>query len=261
MCGWAINRTPDFKVCYFLPCLQAKEELENLVSRINADCVILSKKRDFLTVDIENITSSRSEVCEMLEDRGTQEMIKAKEKWKQKEKGRLSALAHKKTVDLKKEAAKALEPELRKIVGDHQTNISRQREEAEHELERFKTRIEGKTDKELESQKHDIDQEHEQVLEEIRRDFRQKSRELTTNYANIIKETTERCKDDIHTIHKSFECITRKKKMEQDREILEIQDENNREILYAERCEDDEVKETQLSIYEETKRVKQQLKS
>ena len=134
-----------------------------------------------------------------------------------------------------------MESELRKIVDDHQTNINNQRQEIEHNLERLKT---GAKDKELELRKHNIDQEHEQILEGIRQDFHQKLKELTINYVNTIKETQERCKNEMDAIHKSFELLRRKRKMEHDKEILRIQDKCRSDISNAERCKDDEVKQT-----------------
>ena len=153
-------------------------------------------------------------MCHALQQKGRKQLEVLQQRWKNDERKRLASITRQKTAELKKEAAKALEPELRKIVQDHKANLGRKREEIELDIkttgEEMKLKYEDlyavkrrdleteerhllqRLDDEYEHKMKMLRLEHEQKMEDAKRHKEEQSKKARAFRLTMIQQDEER---------------------------------------------------------------------
>jgi hypothetical protein len=109
---------------------QSKTDVENLKRRITDEYAV-----------IRQIVSSRDESCQKYAQSLEQNYIDTYNQWRVLEKQRLEKLARVKSNEMKEDAARALEPELRNIVEDHKMQLAQLKQENDSKLSVLKERL------------------------------------------------------------------------------------------------------------------------
>ena len=113
----------------------------------------LGRKKSDLIANIEEMEQKREQIIRAVKKRGKRNLQKEIDAWNEEEKLLFLRLAKEKAIEMKKEAAKALEPELRRVVDQHQSNLEAARADVENAIESERLRLEREYSEMLESNK------------------------------------------------------------------------------------------------------------
>ena len=117
-------------------------------------------------------------MCTALQQKGRKQLEVLQQRWKNEERKRLASITRQKTAELKKEAAKALEPELRKIVQDHKANLERKREEIELDIKTTGEEMKLKYEDLYAVKRRDLETEERHLLQRLDDEYEQKMKIL-----------------------------------------------------------------------------------
>lgn len=178
-----------------------------------------------------------------MESRGIEELQKEQQRWRDAEKTRLVKLAREKAADMKSEAAKALEPELRKIVEQHNENLQVFREENESKLQNVKEQLQEENLHRLEREMHRIDQEEELACLEVDEYFKHKLTDLTAQLEDKVKVVKETMKKDREDVVASLQVKMETEKREHRKELSYQEKDCENEIRAARKVMEAKVKQ------------------
>ena len=133
---------------------------------------------DDLEKQINNINQGIPTLCRQLEREGTEEFLVERQRWKSEEKTKLVKLAKVKSAEMKAEAAKTIEPELRKLVEEHNEKKMRLMNEIESKLQGHRNALEEDLGTKIEREKRSVDNEVEMDLRRVDEYFKNKMNEL-----------------------------------------------------------------------------------
>lgn len=178
---------------------------------------LLLKKEMSLKLVIERINESEKDMCERLQIEGLKDIENAQRSWQQAELQDLKRREQQLSPKLKRDAAKAVEPKLRKMMDIHEEEVGRLQRESTRELDSFKLELFRKCNSEfkkeanrlrdnerrrtekLESEwavkSEDMRREHEFELRKVRSEH-QRITQMTMQQFNVDKQA---CIDQHHS--------------------------------------------------------------
>ncbi len=225
--------------------------MTELISRTNSDIDIYKHRRETLSHELQNVEATRRAMYVKLEKKGKEELLKLQQKWKRDECKRLSSIAKLKAVDLKKQAAQALEPELRKIVQEYKDELRRKREEIELDLKTAKEELKVKNSERFAKMKREMDAEERNVMKNIDEDHERKSKEIKIEHERKIEETHKRVADELQSIEESHKALMQEREAIFKEKIEHQQNVNSNQIREVELAFEIEISELQKKGNEE----------
>ena len=109
-----------------------------------------------LEAEIIKVTTSEREMCERLKGEGAQELEIAKKSWQQAEKDDLKKRDQKRSLKLKQDAAKKIEPKLRELMENHKGEAERLQREANRELDYYRLELYKRSNEEYRKETNKI---------------------------------------------------------------------------------------------------------
>ena len=123
-------------------------------------------------------------------------MQKEQHRWKAEEKSQLATKAKQKSADMKSQASKALEPELRKLVEKHTIERQKLQDEVESNIQSIQECVHREFENKFQREMQGIDSEEEVALLEIDEHYKGKLSDLTAQLRNEKKAMEESAKKD-----------------------------------------------------------------
>lgn len=155
---------------------QSKTDVENLRRRITDEYAI-----------IRRIVSSRDESCQKYAQRLEQNYIDTYNQWRVQEKQRLEKLARVKSNEMKEDAARALEPELRNIVEDHKMQLVKLKQENDSKLSILKEGLTKEYDETFRVLQQTLEAEQESTYLEMENKYEQQLEKQALHFEKSIE--------------------------------------------------------------------------
>lgn len=171
----------------FIEHQRKEEEMIILYEQAKRDVEKLKRKLVDERAIIHQIVSSRDNICKKYAYSLEQNYIDTCKKWKAQEKQRLEKLAREKAIDMKEEAAKALEPELRNIVENHKKQLVQMKTENESSIGLLKERLTEEYDAKFRLLQQTLEEEQESNFTELEKKFKQQLEDQAQHYENAIE--------------------------------------------------------------------------
>ena len=116
---------------------------------LTAVCQKLEKKETRLKADIEANLTSEKQTCEQLKTEGEVDIQQCQQSWRQAEESNLRKHEQKISSKLKRDAAKAVEPQLRHLMETNKEELDRLQREATREIDCYRLGLFRKINKEF----------------------------------------------------------------------------------------------------------------
>lgn len=212
----------------------------------------MRKKKKRTNSCTKDIVQKAPSLCRDLESEGLKSLQREQQRWKAEEKAQLHTKAKHKSLEMKSQASKALEPELRKLVEKHTIEREKLREEIESNLQSSQARVNLEFETKLQRGMRNIDREEEAALLELDKHYKGKLSELTTQLQHEKRSIEENSKKEKEGLRLSLqmkldeekrdcrrslsnwekECA---KEIKTDRQVVEarlkhVENENNRNV-------------------------------
>lgn len=223
---------------------------------MTSSCSDLTSKKDNLSAQIDRTQKRRAKLCLEMKEKGRNKTQLEENKWKRDEMVQFKKLAKGKMSLIKKEAATALEPELRKIVEAHKEKLVKIRDQKDMALKLMVQTLGCETEKRFKKEVETFDGEEERLLARMDRDYEKRIRrtknhhlqmldQLRTTHADNVKvgETTSNSK-------KASAKIEYELKLSQEKRANETEVNQVREALRREESEAIETVERELACKE-----------
>jgi hypothetical protein len=204
--------------------------LNNLISQTETSIQNCQHKKQTIQHEYHNMEHTRKTLCSTLEDNGKKELLKMQQKWKKEERKRLVDLAKQKTAELKKQAAKALEPEISRIIRDHKDALQQKREEIELELKTVKEQLTLDFTDLYTKKRRNVETEERQLLQQTDEEYERKIRELNMEYETMVTDTRRLIQDEKEAAAASQKAFIQEKEDILKAQVLNTQCENERKI-------------------------------
>jgi len=230
--------------------------LKSLISEVDAAIENCIHKKKVLNEELSNIGNSRRALCVTLEERGKKELLKLQQKWKKDERKRLLQLAKQKTIELKKQAAKALEPELRGIIQGHKDDLQRKRDDIELGLKAMKEQVKLECTEKYAKLKRGIQAEERELLQQTDDDYEQRIKDLTSEHEEMMTETHNRLQEERKATEAVQRGIIQEKEDLLKAQVNDIEVQNRKKISEAEKTIKSELLQLQNKVDEEIKKAK-----
>lgn len=198
---------------------------------------------------------SRRALCTELQEKGKKEMLKLQQKWKQDEHKRLTLIAKQRTSALKKQAAKALEPELRRIVQEHKDELQRKRQEIELDLKTTKEQLQINSKNRFAQKKREIEAEERQLIHQTDEDYGKKIKELEIEHEKKIGEMQKKTQGEVIAAKASRKALMQQKTDAFKASIVDKQNQNRRQIDEAKKLIQSEIQNHERISDEELRKV------
>lgn len=147
-----------------------------------------NRKKDSIEKERHKIEQQMPSLCRQLEREGTEELSREGQRWKAEEKARLVKLAKAKGADMKAEAAKTLEPELRKLVQDHNEQKILLRNNIESKLQLRREEVEEELRIKLNNEQQKVDNEVEGEVTHVDESYKEKNAQLNVQLKRKLEE-------------------------------------------------------------------------
>lgn len=134
----------------------------------------------------------------------------AREEWLSSEKLRLQKLADAKTSELKREAVKALEPELHRLISGNKEDLKQREADANDQFERFKEEKKKELDLALREEEERIEKECDKEIEQLRKKQSATLMEMAGNEDDDLKEVRDSWKKEMERERAAFETERRR---------------------------------------------------
>jgi hypothetical protein len=161
---------------------------------------VLKYKKANLTPAVE---TARRENAEKLKE--------AREEWLHGEKVRLAKLADAKSSELKKDAVKALEPELQRLISGNKLDLEQREKQLMEQFESFVAEKEREGELQMQEEFLKIEKEAEKEAEAIRRQQSSSLMTLTTQQEDDMKKARDMWKRDMEQERSAFEVERRRR--------------------------------------------------
>ena len=162
------------------------------------------------------------------ENHAIQMLDEQQRQWKMTEHRRLLSLAREKMNEFKREAAEAIEPEIRNVVASNQANIENRRKESKKEIHVFEKELQLKYDDEFKAKKQQIDEGHSRELESLKEQYCCRYDEIEKKNLLTIKEIEMKYKSDIKVILAKFESDKTRRKGRYESELVKEREKSDR---------------------------------
>lgn len=172
---------------FFIEHQRKEEEMNILYEQAKRDVEKLKRKLEDERVLIHQIVSSRDTICEKYAYTLEQTYIDTCKKWKVQEKQRLEKVAREKATEMKEEAAKALEPELRNIMENHKKQLVQLENENAFCISLLKERLAEEYDGNFRLLKQTLKEEQESNFMELEKKFKQQLEDQAKHYETNIE--------------------------------------------------------------------------
>lgn len=197
---------------------------------------------DDLEKKINNINQGIPTLCRQLEREGTEELLAERQRWKSEEKTKNVKLAKVKSAEMKAEAAKTIEPELRKLVEEHNEKKIQLRNEIESKLQGQRHTLEEDLGIKIENEKRSVDIEVEMDLQRVDEYFKNKMNELQSQLKRKLEMVEIKSNGEKDSFMSSYrikleerkiECRRQEKIRNEEckRDIYSMQEETHKKIL------------------------------
>ncbi len=234
---------------------QKVKDLTNLIEKNIATITQYEQKNKIIQHDLLQVNEKRSSLCSSLEEKGRKQIIILQQKWKNDERKRLSQLTTQRTAELKKEAAKALEPELRRIVQEHKVSIERKRKEVEMDFKTAGEEMKLNYEEEYTAKRRDVELEERDLFKKIDEDYEHKIKLLRLEHEKQMGETRILIEEK-HEKARTFRLALMQK--EEDlkmAKVKKLQLENEKKISEIRRLSEAEIVQLQKDIDEKMKHM------
>jgi len=156
----------------------------------------LKRRKKKLHANVQEIIRKAPSLCRDLQQNGVKSVQKEQHRWKAEEKSQLATKAKQKSADMKSQASKALEPELRKLVEKHTIERQKLQDEVESNIQSIQECVHREFENKFQREMQGIDSEEEVALLEIDEHYKGKLSDLTAQLQNEKKATEESAKKD-----------------------------------------------------------------
>ncbi|KAL3821943.1 LOW QUALITY PROTEIN: hypothetical protein ACHAXA_004431 [Cyclostephanos tholiformis] len=192
----------------------------------------VEKQIKSLEVEIVKTATSERDMCERIKVEGAQELENAKKNWQQAERDDLKRRDQKLSSKLKQDAAKAIEPKLRKMMENQSCEIERVQREANRELDYYRLELYKRSN-----------EEYKKVTSRFRDDERSRLSHLENEWSVKI-DTSRRERDSaMQRIREEYEQRADMMKRQYNAEKTKLDDEHQIHLIEAERDVDMEKKQ------------------
>jgi len=182
-----------------------------LEDRMNGQLEVLQYKESNLPVEID------------IAKRGVKEELSiAREEWLGSEKLRLHKLADAKSTELKKDAVKALEPELHRLISGNKLDLKQRKSDMEDQYERFKEEKMKELENVLKAEATRLDVESDTEAEALRKKQSSSMMELAGMQDDDLKDARDKWKSDMEKERESFENERRRRVATYNNELEEL---------------------------------------
>lgn len=172
------------------------ERLKESVGRCRKEVENLKAKQSKIESAITNLEYSLPTKIREIESGHILEVTRQQEKWKQEEKKRLIKKGKDESGIMKKEAAKALEPELKKIIEEHNDNRSRIQSDIDLKIKELRSRLSIEYEDKFKSQKATVDDIATKKLEETDLYYKSNMKQLRIKLERKLREVETASKKD-----------------------------------------------------------------
>lgn len=181
----------------------------------------LGRKKSNLISNIDEMEKKQEQIIRAVKKRGEKELQNEIDAWNEEEKLLFLRLAKEKAIEMKKEAAKALEPELRRVVDQHQSNLEAARAGVENAIENERLRLESEYSETLESNKVRAQDNEEVALLSMDESHQKKKDTIIHEQDKKLKDLVSSMKQEKVEMETAFDKKMDKKKKDQWEEYQE----------------------------------------
>ena len=142
-------------------------EQRRLLSTVQRDCASMTDRTEALSGEIRQVVESRERLCRTLQISGQRELTKKRREWEGTEKRRLAQLLAERSEEMKREAAKSLEPKLGAILKRIKKEKQALRERLTMETAELRNRLEAENEARAEVEMDTIRKEFETKRQQI----------------------------------------------------------------------------------------------
>ena len=173
-----------------------EDHLKESIGRSRKEVHNLKAKQSKIESAISNLEYSFPSRIREFESGHLLEVKRQQEKWKQEEKKRLIKKGKDESGLMKKEAAKALEPELKKIIEEHNDNRSRIQSDTDLKVKELRSRLRMEYADKFKTQKARVDDIATKKLEEFDLHYKSNMKQLRTKLERKLREVEIASKND-----------------------------------------------------------------
>jgi hypothetical protein len=212
--------------------------------------ISVEKQIRSLEAEIVKIATSDKEMCERLKVDGVQELENAKKSWQQTEKDELKKRDVKMSVELKKNAAKAIEPKLRQMMENQSCEIESVQREANRELDYYRLELFKRSN-----------EEYKKATNGIRDDERSRLSHLENEWRVKIDTSRRERDNEMERIREEYEQRAGIMKRQYNADKQKLEDEHQTNLTDAQRANDLEKEQSRMRHEKETVKMEVEYES
>jgi len=201
---------------YIIKTIKSQEDFNAQVKKSCEDMINTEKNLD---EEIKGLIASQNEKYDSVKAKCDKNIEKSQKLWADEEKKTFKELLRAKSKDLKRDAAKALEPELLQLMSRHKSELQALRTDMLFEVDRFKADSEKQRRSQIEAETERMNQSRTQEEEELEKKHSIYISQITNEHMDEIKEMRTKWRSNMEADQKKFENERNKKVMEFEREI------------------------------------------
>ncbi len=165
-------------------------------------------------------------------------------------------LAKQKTTQLKKEAAEALEPELRRLIHGHKDDLQRRRNDMERNLKTVGEEIKLECTEKYSKMKRDIQTEERELLQRTDDHFEGRVKDLISQHEERVEEVRNRLQEERVASEAAQRALVREKENILKARVYDVEVQNKKKISDAEELIAEQLSQLQNKVDEEIRIVK-----
>jgi len=221
---------------------QTKRRQEEFAERLEKDCEMIIKRKAGLEEVLHYRLESRTATVDTAKKEVEKAMKLERENWLQAERIRLERLADAKSQDLKKDAVKALEPELERLLSGNKLDLKQRREEAEEMFEAFKNERKREAQIALGEEKRRLENEALEESEKIRSQQSIRLLQTAESHEQDLKSARELWNREMESERQKFESERKRRNNTYASELAELREIEGERLAEMSRAHEQEMK-------------------
>ena len=169
------------------------------IDQLLADKTALNEKVENLTASLQTVETAWESRLRTVRERAAVDMKRAQDAWVAGEKQRKETLVRKLEKEIKQETAKALEPEVQRILDRQRGELERLRDEYDARLQREKADLVARHADELTRVKLSVEAKVMEAVDAEKRALATRERDLRVECESQVKDVRARCLEDMDT--------------------------------------------------------------
>ena len=230
--------------------MQTYHKQEEFIIHLKRDIDEMIKTKKELEMDVTTILSAQKNAYDATISKCEESIQKTQKMWKQDEKETLETMMLNKAKELRRDAVKALEPELLALMSKQKSKLSSLREDMEKEIKIFRMETKKKCKHHIDTETKRMEVEQSKNEEDVRKAHSIELSHIANQHMDEIHCIRSESRENMVQEQKRFDVQKKNQNLEYIKEIDDLNENSNlvyEHLLDAHRCELQEIQDEKQS--------------